>query len=37
MSGGFFVSAEDLVMYLDLPQTTIGRLRDAAVFDMSMS
>jgi DNA uptake protein ComE-like DNA-binding protein len=33
-SGGFFVSVEDLVMYLDLPQTTIGPLQDTAVFDM---
>jgi DNA uptake protein ComE-like DNA-binding protein len=32
--GGSFVSVEDLVVYLDLPHTTIGPLRDTAVFDM---
>jgi DNA uptake protein ComE-like DNA-binding protein len=32
--GGYFVSVEDLVMYLDLPQTTIGPLRDTAIFDL---
>jgi DNA uptake protein ComE-like DNA-binding protein len=32
--GGSFVSAEDLAIYLDLPPTTIGPLRDMAVFDM---
>ena len=31
--GGSFVSVEDTVMYLDLPSTTIGPLRDRAVFD----
>jgi hypothetical protein len=36
-SGGSFVSVEDLVMYLDLPQTLIGPLRDTAVFDMGAS
>jgi DNA uptake protein ComE-like DNA-binding protein len=36
-SGGFFVSAEDLAMYLDLPQTAIGALQDTAVFDMGTS
>jgi hypothetical protein len=34
--GGSFVSVEDLVVYLDLPQTTIGPLRDLAVFDMGI-
>jgi DNA uptake protein ComE-like DNA-binding protein len=36
-SGGSFVSVEDLVMYLDLPPTTIGPLQDTAVFDMGTS
>jgi DNA uptake protein ComE-like DNA-binding protein len=36
-SGGYFVSVEDLVMYLDLPQTMIGPLQDTAVFDMGTS
>lgn len=35
--GGSFVSVEDLVMYLDLPQMTIGPLRDTAAFDMGTS
>jgi DNA uptake protein ComE-like DNA-binding protein len=35
--GGYFVSVEDLAMYLDLPQTTIGPLRDTAVFDLGTS
>lgn len=33
-SGGVFVSAEDLVMYLDLPLTAAGPLRDVGVFDV---
>jgi DNA uptake protein ComE-like DNA-binding protein len=36
-NGGSFVSVEDLVMYLDLPQTTIGPLGDTAVFDLGTS
>jgi DNA uptake protein ComE-like DNA-binding protein len=32
--GGSFVSAEDLAIYLDLPPTTLGPLRDMSVFDL---
>jgi DNA uptake protein ComE-like DNA-binding protein len=35
--GGFFVSVEDLALYLDLPLTTIGPLRDTAVFGTGAS